>query len=76
MHYVSLLDFKMVKNRIEKLIRDKVVVGHTINYDLECLKLKPSKSIVDISRLQEVITMYETKMSVSVGNSRIGYVFN
>jgi len=61
-----------VKRRIEKIISNKVIVGHTINYDLECLQLKPTSTIVDISLLADVISMYEKKMSVTVGNSRIG----
>ena len=61
-----------MRKRIEKILDGKVVVGHSIHYDLECLDLTPKSSIVDISLLKPIIALYEKKMSVSVGNAKIG----
>lgn len=53
------------------MIRDKVIVGHTINYDLESMGLTTNKPIVDISMLSEVKALYEEKMEIKV-EGRVG----
>lgn len=65
------LDFGDIKDRLKNLTRDKVIVGHTINYDLESMGLTTNKPIVDISMLSEVKELYEEKMEIKV-EGRVG----
>merc|ERR1712227_43742 len=64
-------DFGDIKDRLKNLTRDKVIVGHTINYDLESMGLTTNKPIVDISMLSEVKALYEEKMEIKV-EGRVG----
>ena len=52
-HLSSAKSFKDVKKQVEKLIKDKIVVGHAVYHDLQALKIELPKD-----RIRDTQTLY------------------
>ena len=58
--------------RVKQITDQYRLVGHTINNDLEALKLNPKNEIVDIGDLIELQNRYKKAIGHDTGNERIG----
>jgi len=64
--------FDIVQREVAAIIDKHIVVGHTINNDIEALQLSIKHTIVDIVDLIELRKRYEKVMNVELGSERVG----
>ena len=69
--------FKEVQRRVQSITDHYRIVGHTINMDLEALKITPKNEIIDIRDLPEIKSMYSNVMDrTDICLENIGFVIN
>ena len=66
------VDYDEVRANVQQITDQYRLVGHTINNDLEALKLIPKNEIVDIGDLEELKNRYKVAVGHDTGNERIG----